>query len=65
MLWHGLVVGLALTISTGLHWALALHAMREGGYWVFDFWDPSTLIDGIGPLLAVVCGVMLALRGRG
>lgn len=65
VLWHGLVVGLALTVSAGLRWGITLYELRNGGYWAVDPLDPAVALDGVGPVLALVCGLtLLTLRSR-
>jgi hypothetical protein len=43
--------------------ATNLYEFRNGGYWTISSWE--LVVEGIGPVLAIVCGVLLARRARG
>lgn len=67
VLWHGLVVGIALTVSAGLRWGISYYSytVQDGGFWAVDLQDPSVALEGVGPVLILVCGLaLLTLRNR-
>jgi hypothetical protein len=63
VLWHGLAVGLALALWSGVGWGVLLWRVRGGGYYAIEPLD--IVMDAAMLALALVCGVALAaLRGR-